>query len=90
MTNAIVDISMSASSYTVPYSHELTNVETILVIAFFAALTTIVALSIVWTCFNRIVYRVVFGVMYVVGHVAAWILSGFVVSVLLYYIKPIP
>ena len=89
MTNAIVDISMSASSYSVPYSHELTNVETILVIAFFAALTTIVGLSIVWTCFNRIVYRVVFGVMYVVGHVAACILSGFVVSILLYYIKPI-
>lgn len=89
MTNSIVDVSLSASAYMVPYSHELTNVETILVIAFFAALTTIVGLSIVWTCFNRIVYRAVFGVMYGVGHLAAWILSGFVVSVLLYYIKPV-
>lgn len=88
MTDSIVDVTLSSAAYAIPASRELTNAETMLVIAFFASLTLIVGITIVWTCFHRIVYRVVFGIMYAVGLIAAWILSGFVVSILLFYVKP--
>ena len=86
--NTIVDVSLSSSSYTVPYGKDLTSVELLMVVAFLAVLMLLVGLMVVWTCLNKVVYRIVFGVMYVVSLVVAWILSGVVVSMLLFYIKP--
>lgn len=86
--NSIVDVSLSPSSYTLPYSRDLTSVELLLVVAFIATLAMLVGLLIVWAFVSKIIYRIAFGIMYVLSLVVAWILSGVVVSMLLYYIKP--
>lgn len=89
MTNTIVDIGLSSSAYALPSANELTNIQILLVVAFLAVLMLLVGLMVVWTCLNKLIYRVVFGIMYCVALITAWILSGLVVSMLLYYIKPV-
>lgn len=89
MSNTIVDISLSSSAYALPSTSDLTNVQILLAVAFLAVLMLLVGLMVVWTCLNKFIYRAVFGVMYVVALITAWILSGIVVSMLVYYIKPV-
>lgn len=89
MSNTIVDVALTGD-YTIPSASDLTSVEFLFVIALVATLALIVGLLIVWWCMSRMINRVVFGVVYLVTLVAAWILSGVIVSILIFYTKPAP